>query len=978
MYTIAYSLIFIASFSCMIYMELQDYKKIDRIHWALIIIMQFVLWGYFALSMARTTQEGLIANDVLQLDGTFLPILFLMSLLSSLKISIPKWERLALYLAAVAHLMLIWFGSKNGLYYAKVQVKIDTQGSYLVSESGPLKWIHYTYIAAVFGIMIAILVKNSARQKIENDLTAKCFYIVIISIIIAYVIQIIMNPKFEFLPIIYMISEWIIAYAYDKSLLYDIEGIVSSMQDKSDSVHAYVAFDLHKRYLGCTQKAIELIPEIAAFRINTRPISDDKNADIIAMFERGMDELETGKIKQEHLKRDDRVLLNSISYFSLRANGKIMGFMFEITDDTERQKYIEDMERMNEELKEKTEQAKVANEAKSRFLANMSHEIRTPISVVLGLDTMILRESKEDNILEYATDIEGAGRTLLALINDILDLSKIESGKMEIIPSEYELASVIHDVMIMTATKANAKNLLLHLEMDENLPAGLYGDDVRIRQILVNIMNNAVKYTEKGSINLKVNGEVEGDEVILHFAVKDTGIGIKQEDMGKLFADFERIEESRNRGIEGTGLGMSITAQFLALMGSKLEVSSVYGEGTEFSFDLRQKICSYEPVGNLEERIKKRADKSTYNAMFIAPGAKILLVDDNAINRKVFRNLLKQTKMQIDEAGGGYEALSQMEKNTYDIIFLDHMMPDLDGVNVLHKAKEDPKRYGNTETPIVVLTANAISGAKEEYLAEGFADYLSKPIDFQKLEKMIVRLLPEKLQQQGKVDAEESEKIVEQSEPSQGMDMLPKIDGIDWNYAMLKLNHVDMILDVINDFVILAPKEMERLLSYYNQMKESEASDSGEQMLDQFRILVHSMKSTTAMLGATDVSALAKILEYAAKDGNVTLIDAVLESFVAEWNGLWEQLKNSELGRNNHLAKSQEMLEDEKVREAFDKLMDAMEDYELEIADEIMEMLTSYSYEDSKQKIIDELAIAVRQLDKVAIAELISRWSERL
>ncbi len=299
-------------------------------------------------------------------------------------------------------------------------------------------------------------------------------------------------------------------------------------------------------------------------------------------------------------------------------------------------------------MEKNKQQALMASEAKGRFLANMSHEIRTPINAVLGMDAMILRECTDMTIREYALDIQNAGQSLLALINDILDLSKIESGKLEILPEEYDLSSLLHDIINMITMKAKDKGLTVELSVDEGLPSRFWGDDIRLRQILVNLMNNAVKYTEKGSVTLTVTGADKGNDNSLNrgtsdshapsggpvyalaFQVKDTGIGIRQEDLVKLFQEFQRIEEERNRNIEGTGLGMSITTQLLELMGSKLEVDSVYGEGSTFSFTLEQKVIDAEPIGNLGERIKKRATEYSYQAAFTAPQAQVLVVDDNS------------------------------------------------------------------------------------------------------------------------------------------------------------------------------------------------------------------------------------------------------------------------------------------------------------------------------------------------------------
>ena len=309
------------------------------------------------------------------------------------------------------------------------------------------------------------------------------------------------------------------------------------------------------------------------------------------------------------------------------------------------------------------QEALAANEAKGKFLAHMSHEIRTPINAVLGMDEMILRESKERHIKEYAMDIYMAGQTLLSLINDILDFSKIESGKMEIVPVEYDFSSLIHDLTSMASQRAEDKQIRLVVEVDHSIPSRLHGDDVRIRQVLTNILTNAVKYTHEGTVWLRVGSRQTDKTVLLTFEVEDTGIGIKAEDLPRLSAEFERIEENRNRNIEGSGLGMNITIQLLELLGSRLQVESTYGEGSKFSFVLEQEIVDRTPIGDFESRVHKIAENYSYHTKIYAPDASILVVDDNTVNRKVLRNLLKETQIQVTDAGSGRECLELVQKN---------------------------------------------------------------------------------------------------------------------------------------------------------------------------------------------------------------------------------------------------------------------------------------------------------------------------
>ena len=405
---------------------------------------------------------------------------------------------------------------------------------------------------------------------------------------------------------------------------------------------------------------------------------------------------------------------------------------------------IDEERKERESLRDISDRAMAASEAKSAFLSNMSHEIRTPINAMLGMNEMILRECSEDSpILPYAKNIEAAGHTLLALVNDILDFSKIEAGKMEIISAEYDLSSVIHDLVQMISYRAEGKGLEFSLEIDPETPKRLWGDDIRLKQIVTNLLTNAVKYTKEGSVVFSIDFEKKDDKhVLLNVAVKDTGSGIKKEDMDKLFSKFDRIGEEKNRHIEGTGLGLSITTRLLNMMGSKLEVGSIYGVGSRFYFTLEQEVMDWEPVGNMDEVLLTTATaRHQYHEQFTAPEANVLVVDDTEMNLVGFTNLLKKTKVNIDTAISGDDALARTKNKKYDLIFLDHMMPHKNGIETLHELREQ-KNAVNKDTPVVCLTANAVSGAWELYKSEGFDDYLTKPIDFALLEQTVIKYLP--------------------------------------------------------------------------------------------------------------------------------------------------------------------------------------------------------------------------------------------
>ncbi|MBQ6968363.1 MAG: response regulator [Lachnospiraceae bacterium] len=515
--------------------------------------------------------------------------------------------------------------------------------------------------------------------------------------------------------------------------------------------------------------------------------------------------------------------------------------------------YVERLQKENE-LKRDLEVERASNNAKSAFLSNMSHELRTPITAVLGMDEMILRESNDDNIKGYAGDIQNAGRTLLGIVNDILDFSKIEAGKLEIIPVDYELASVINDLVNMIRVRADDKKLELILRINENIPHLLHGDEIRLKQIITNILTNAVKYTEEGSITLTMDYEKTGDsELELYVSVKDTGIGIKEEDQEKLFKAFERIEEKRNRTIEGTGLGMNITQSLLSMMGSSLEVNSVYGEGSEFSFKLKQGIVKDDPIGNIEETYKKTMEqREKYRESFHAPEARILVVDDTEMNLSVIKNLLKQTKIQVDTAKSGFECLKLVALTGYDIIFLDHRMPEMDGMETFEKMKELGEDENKCkDKPVIALTANAISGAREEYLKAGFNDYLTKPVDSEKLEKMLLKYLP-------------PEKIMPAEPEPEEESLFPDSDLPEW---LLKLKEIDKEEGMMNcgssEYYIIA------LGLFYDNFREN--YDNIKRYFEEgnrkdYNIKVHSLKSSARLIGAKELSELARTLEEASNE----------------------------------------------------------------------------------------------------------------
>ena len=528
------------------------------------------------------------------------------------------------------------------------------------------------------------------------------------------------------------------------------------------------------------------------------------------------------------------------------------------------------------------EEAKRASEAKTDFLANTSHEIRTPINAVLGMNEMILRETAKAEklpdqdtegfreafrkIRSYSGNVDSAGSNLLAIINDILDFTKIEEGRMDLVPTEYQLSSVLNDVSNMIFFKAKEKNLTFIADVDKTLPDRLYGDVVRVRQVITNILNNAVKYTDEGSVTLQVRGNVTGrtedgkavEELVV--AVKDTGIGISEENIGKLFGKFERVDLEKNSTKEGTGLGLAITRMLLDMMGGSISVQSVYGEGSTFTVTIPQTVLSDEPVGNFKEKFEKSlGERKNYHESFRAPKARVLIVDDTKMNLIVATGFLKDTGISIDTAGGGKEAVILAHENAYDVILMDQRMPEMDGVQTLQEIRKD-KNGPNLRTPIICLTADAVVGARDRYLSKGFQDYLTKPIDSVYLEAMLKKYIPDE-----KIEAvDDNPEETHEAHPAKEESVFEKLRkaGVDTDRGIAFCGGDETFyLEVLGEYLKASDEKRAGLHKAF-----------AEEDMENYGVLAHSLKSTSATIGAAELSQMALALENAAAEKNVEFV----------------------------------------------------------------------------------------------------------
>lgn len=602
------------------------------------------------------------------------------------------------------------------------------------------------------------------------------------------------------------------------------------------------------------------------------------------------------------------------------------------------EEYILDLDIAKREADVAKQEEIRANKAKSEFLATMSHEIRTPMNAVLGMSEIILKEENVDmEIRDKTESIHRAAKSLLVIINDILDLSKIESGKMELINVKYQPSSLFNDVINMIRFRLEEKPIELIVNIDHSMPCELYGDEVRIRQVLINVLNNAVKYTNSGTIHLNASWEMKKDKALLKISVKDTGMGIKQEEIHKLFGSFERLDKKKNYALEGSGLGLKICKQILDLMDGTIQVESEYGKGSEFTIIVEQKIMNRQPIQKINYRTVENTVKQVN---FIAPKANVLIVDDNAVNLKVAKGLMASYKFNIDTAVSGEECLALMGRKHYDLIFMDHMMPHLDGIDTMRLIRENEDKYKDVPA-VIALTANAIAGVKELFKKEGFCDYVSKPIEVHRLERVLLRHLPSYLIQYTTREALEKVQV------------LPfTIEEIDTEIGM---HHVEGKADVYIDLLKTYCRETKRLNSNLDKLIDED--------LEMFIINIHSIKGSSRSIGALEVAKFAETLELAARTDNIeyvkkrilecmNYIDSIVEAIDVKLQEYEEQ----------------KIVEEKEEREALDQavLIDlrmAFNDFDLEEIEKNISLLNKYSYPEEAASFVEELVMYLEDLD---------------
>ena len=611
--------------------------------------------------------------------------------------------------------------------------------------------------------------------------------------------------------------------------------------------------------------------------------------------------------------------------------------------------------KQQEILEEARIEAQSANKAKSAFLANMSHEIRTPINVMLGMNEMILRESESEEIRQYAKSIERSGGYLISLINNILDISRIESGKMEIEEGKYELRQLLDEVMLIAEKQAEQKSLKMNLIFDKTLPAYLIGDVIHIKQILLNLINNAVKYTKEGQIDIKVSKNEEETKLI--FEVKDTGIGIKEENLPVLFDAFMRVDSKKNKKIKGTGLGLAIAKQLVEQMGGMIWVESVYGKGSSFFVQLPMKKVSDGKISNVEW---KETDERKRRS-FVAPQAKILIVDDNPENLMVTRSLLKRTAVFVDTAASGEECVHKVRQNVYDLILLDYMMPQMDGIDTIRELKKDVQFH----IPVIALTADVTKGIEQTFLREGFCAYLSKPVMWSKLEDLLMKYLRDDLVFI-REDLKEEQKIKDE-EFKQLKGQLKEND--------IKIEEGLRLLD--GDFM-----QYRKLMEFFTEYQEEymrqmqQLMTQKEVKVDEITRMMHTLKSNAKAIGAIHLYEIAKEMEDRGKQKDMEYIMSAYDLLKLEWRRVFKASREFIEQTKNVLfdQKKEEEKDKQSKEEIKEKLKIFITRYQAKEAKEQIQYYRKGKISEEERNILKEMEIRIDQLDFDEAEILMKRW----
>ena len=861
--------------------------------------------GYLFELTAPTVEVAVVAVKMQYIGSLVVPISYCYFMFSYCFEKAPVRILKLLKIVDIFVLGLVFTCDVHSFYYKQINWLHTPEGhGYLSLEYGPGYWIFMLcsmiipYALTLYALIRVCIRKPDYMVDRQYKLILALSFLPVM-VLCSYVMK--LTLVYDPTPaVLGLVLSSVVILVWSRKV-YDFSSLVSGslIDSMSDGV---IAIDKHERIVSYNHAATGIFQDLTAHAVGKHI----KEIEGFPQYTQGGDVIEefskNGSFYQGHVQP------------ILDQYGEKKGYVLLFLDVTETRNYIEEITRVRE-------QAEQANIAKSAFLANMSHEIRTPMNAIVGLSDIIREESKGRKVYEYACDIKTAAHNLLALINDILDLSKVEAGKMELVPVKYHVKSLVGEVLSMMDIVASQHGLMVESEYDMSIPCCYLGDEGRIKQILVNLLNNALKFTKKGYVKISVSGmqgETEDTERLI-FRVEDTGCGIRKEDQKRIFENFKQLDFKVSRSAEGTGLGLSITKRLAELMQGTIKVESVYGEGSVFTVEILQEIADARPLSEVPEQDVRREEPLE---PFTVKDYKVLVVDDNLINRKVARSFLQTYELEITEAENGMEAIELVKGTRFQIIFMDHMMPGMDGIEAMQRIRNDCGENGRLPV-VIALTANAMTGIRETFLASGFQDFITKPLDRRAMHMLLLKWIPEENRRAGGSWI---------SNLQLNNDMFRKviIEGID----------TDEVAEHYNGSM----EEYHELLTLYCLDGKRKLKVLREHHYEGYGIEVHALKSASANVGAMRLSFRAKEQEKAVNRGDMAFVDSRMSVLLAEYEEQLEHIQSylEENRKEESMAvqKQKKEIEKEELVQTVESALESLEDFQAkECARKIEEIL---------------------------------------